>query len=175
MGLFDILLFGVIGWFFYKKFIKKEDMNFFKNQNNKSESDIAGLTQTQINWRKMKQEEKRLREGVEGEADLSRFNLTSDEEAKLRRIEYIQKHLEPISMSGWLMFTPDRRLLTSYFINMFIGFVFGIGIPMFVGFSIMPGVLLSYLLIMDFGLYMKQLGLQATAWNPEYIKRFGED
>ncbi len=178
MTIFDLVIWGIIGWYLSKAIRKWFNSSNAGNSGSLSATNEDGspLTETQINWRKHRAQvdaDKLAENGDQALDDLTR-NLTPEQRKIIGATLYIQENIQPFNFYEWLIRSVDPRMQFRYILNMGFLAIVMIATPLFLGYPVMPLVLLGFTIFYDVMLYRHERLLAVTKWNPEFEQKFGK-
>lgn len=131
------------------------------------------LTETQIRWRRMWEEQELLKSiGSQAQAE-TRFEELIRRQYDMKK--YIEENQRPFSVMEWFFVPVHPNLLGDYIkrlITIFIIYAFCFTVVSSV--TILAIMFLINVVTMDIMFYNKARLLEITDWNPEFVKKFGD-
>lgn len=165
--LFDLLFWGLIGWYAWKtirKIRRGPDPSM-------TGEDGRPLTDTQMHYR---QQQALMKLDAVGDDPLMQV-FSSEQQKIIEAGSYIQENLRPFHWYSWLMTPVDPRLYFRYFLIMSSLAGALIVFPLYMGWPVMTFMVAGFVLFNDLLMDREQRLLEVTKWDPEFRRRFMKD
>ena len=125
--------------------------------------DQVQLTDAQIEWRQ-KRDMERLKEFHGEQADTQqRFQAMGD---------YIEQNMRKFNIWEWLFWQIDLRFFGAYMIYIAPMVIFGVMLPLLLGWPVLWLVVAGFIIYSDVKAYQRHRLMEVTVWNPEWHEKF---
>ena len=195
MGLGDFILWAAVGYFLWKIIGPKTDG---QSEEGEDENQPRHLTETQKKWREqnwlanknpndihndedpeaqrpLSDTQREWRERRNAAITSEYFKNEGDRVQKIKEMEnFIRQNLRPFNVWEWLYWPVELRFLGAYMVHILPILVLGILVPIMFSIPVVWWVVAGVLVYIDIRAYQRYLMLEATIWNPEWHKKFGQ-